>query len=342
MTAAGGTSPGVADLRREEVVLPGVPSLGRLYARGAAASGRLVLARRFGRGPVDLPEVAYVVAGVQADAAHLTAYQHLLGETASDVLPAGFVHVLAFPVATAVMARPDFPLPLAGLVHLANEITQHVPLRLGQAVDVRAWAQGLAAHRTGTTVELVTEVRLAGPARELREGPVAWRGVSTYLAKGTHLVRGGAGDDGGAGVADGVEGTGGADGRSGSGSGARPAFVAPVPTARWELDAGTGRRYAAVSGDRNPIHLSAVSAKALGFPRAIAHGMDTAARALATVGAERGDAFTWSVEFAKPVLLPGSVAVRVAADDGPGGGWTYAGWHPRSGKVHLTGSVRPL
>ncbi|WP_412868655.1 MaoC/PaaZ C-terminal domain-containing protein [Cellulomonas sp. 179-A 4D5 NHS] len=329
MTAAGGTSAGrdlaqdLADLR-EEVVLPGVPSLGRLYARGAASSGRLALARRLGRGPVDLPEVAYLVAGVQPDAAHLTAYQHLLGETASDVLPAGFVHVLAFPVATAVMARPDFPLPLAGLVHLANEVTQHVPLRLGQAVDVRAWAQGLAAHRTGTTVELVTEVRLAGAARELGEGPVAWRGVSTYLAKGTHLVR-----------------AGGADGGETPGE-ARPAFVPPVPTARWELDAGTGRRYAAVSGDRNPIHLSAVSAKALGFPRAIAHGMYTAARALATVGAERGDAFTWSVEFAKPVLLPGSVAVRVAADGEPGDGFTYAGWHARTGKVHLTGSVRPL
>nr|WP_258727278.1 MaoC/PaaZ C-terminal domain-containing protein [Cellulomonas sp. NS3] len=341
-------------MRREEVVLPGVPSLGRLYARGAAASGRLALARRFGRGPVDLPEVAYLVAGVQADATHLTAYQHLLGETASDVLPAGFVHVLAFPVATAVMARPDFPLPLAGLVHLTNEVSQHVPLRLGQAVDVRAWAQGLAAHRTGTTVELVTEVRLAGAARELGEGPVAWRGVSTYLARGMHLVRAGAGADGG-GVTGGVGGSDGARGddardggargggaADGGGAQARPAFVPPVPTARWELDAGTGRRYAAVSGDRNPIHLSAVSAKALGFPRAIAHGMYTAARALATVGAERGDAFTWSVEFAKPVLLPGSVAVRVAADGAPGDGYTYAGWHARTGKLHLTGSVRPL
>lgn len=349
MTAGGGTSAGrdvaaqdPADLRREEVVLPGVPPLGRLYARGAASSGRLVLARRLGRAPVDLPEVAYLVAGVQADAAHLTAYQHLLGETASDVLPAGFVHVLAFPVATAVMARPDFPLPLAGLVHLANEVTQHVPLRLGQAVDVRAWAQGLAAHRTGTTVELVTEVRLAGAARDLGEGPVAWRGVSTYLAKGTHLVRAGDGFDRGSGATGGTDGSRDDVAVDGAAAHARPAFVPPVPTARWDLDAGTGRRYAAVSGDRNPIHLSAVSAKALGFPRAIAHGMDTAARALATVGAARGDAFTWTVEFAKPVLLPGSVAVRVAADGAPGDGYTYAGWHARTGKLHLTGAVRPL
>lgn len=312
------TADDLADLRREEVVLPGVPSLGRLYARGAAASGRLVLARRLGRAPVDLPEVAYLVAGVQADPAHLTAYQHLIGESASDVLPAGFVHVLTFPVATALMARPDFPLPLAGLVHLANHVTHAVPVRLGQALDVRAWAEGLAAHRTGTTVDLVTEVRLAGPAREPGDGPVVWRGVSTYLAKGTHLLPRGAT----------VE--------------ERAAFVPPVPTGRWDLDAGTGRRYAAVSGDRNPIHLSALSAKALGFPRAIAHGMDTAARALATVGAARGDAFTWSVEFAAPVLLPGTVAVRVAEDDGPGAGHRYAGWHPRTGRLHLRGAVLPL
>ena len=43
---------------------------------------------------------------------HLTEYQHLLGESASDALPAGFVHVLAFPRGRALMVRADFPLPL--------------------------------------------------------------------------------------------------------------------------------------------------------------------------------------------------------------------------------------
>jgi acyl dehydratase len=94
-----------------------------------------------------------------------------------------------------------------------------------------------------------------------------------------------------------------------------------------------------VSGDRNPIHLSALSAKALGFPRAIAHGMYTASRALADVGAARGDAFDWSVEFVKPVLLPGTVTVRIASS---AEGFTFAGWDARSGKPHLTGSVTPL
>src|SRR5690606_8549720 len=77
-------------------------------------------------------------------------------------------------------------------------------------------------------------------------------------------------------------------------------------------------RYAAVSGDRNPIHMHPLLAKAFGFPRTIAHGMYTAARLLAAVGAERGESYTWDVAFARPVLLPSTVAVRVAHPDAEG------------------------
>ncbi|MBO9554856.1 MaoC/PaaZ C-terminal domain-containing protein [Cellulomonas sp.] len=297
-----------ADAVTSTVVLPDVPGLAGVYARGAGASGRLAVARRLGRAPSALPPVVYAVDGVRADASRLTEYQHLLGEPASDRLPAGFVHVLAFPVATALMARTDFPLPLAGLVHLSNRVEQRAPVLLHDALDVRAWAEGLRAHRSGTQVDLVTEVRV-GPS-------LVWRGVSTYLARGVRL-----GVDGAAPDED------------------RDEFVPPTPTGRWRLAADTGRRYAAVSGDRNPIHLTALSAKALGFPRAIAHGMYTAARALADVGAARGDAFVWSVDFAKPVLLPGTVTVRVAHDDADG--FTFAGWDARSGKPYLTGTVVP-
>ena len=104
------------------------------------------------------------------------------------------------------------------------------------------------------------------------DGEVAWRGVSTYLARGLFLL---------------------GEGRR------RPlgaVRAARRPTGRWALAADAGRRYAAVSGDRNPIHLSSLAAKAFGFPRAIAHGMYTASLALAAVGAARGDAFDWSVD----------------------------------------------
>ncbi len=300
-----------------EVVLPSVPGLGGLYARGLGASARLAALSRLGRARAALPDVTYAVRGVTADADHLSAYQHLLGEPGSDVLPAGFVHVLAFPVATALMVRPDFPLPLAGMVHLANRVEQRRPVVLGERLDVRAHARDLRPHRSGAQVDLVTEVRADG-------GDPVWTGVSTYLARGVRLPADGRGD--------------GTPPATGPG---RPAFVPPVPTGRWTLGADVGRRYAAVSGDRNPIHLSAVTARPLGYRRAIAHGMYTAARALADVGRARTDAFTWAVEFATPVLLPGTVAVRTAPrTDGPG--YDCTGWDARSRKPHLTAAVVPI
>ena len=78
----------------------------------------------------------------------------------------------------------------------------------------------------------------------------------------------------------------------------------------------TGRAYAAVSGDFNPIHLSVLSAKALGMRRSIAHGMYLASRALADVGAAKGEAFRWDVAFEAPVFLPARVALDISY--GPG------------------------
>ncbi len=76
--------------------------------------------------------------------------------------------------------------------------------------------------------------------------------------------------------------------------------------AQWRLPAGLGRRYGAVSGDRNPIHLHPLTAKAFGFPRAIAHGMWTVARCLAEADPE-GRVTHAHAEFKAPVLLPATV-----------------------------------
>ena len=292
---------------RPEVELDRAPDLRRLYARGVAdtvgALGRSVTVTEG-----DLPDEALVLRGVWADVDRLTAYQRLVDEPVSDALPAGFVHVLTFPIAIALMVRADFPLPLIGMVHLANRVTQHRVITADEPLDLEVHATGLRQHRAGVSVDLVARARV-------HDG-VVWQGASTYLAKGARMAGAGAGE-----LAD-----------------ERSAFVAPVPTGQWRFDADAGRRYAAVSGDRNPMHTSRLAARAFGFPGRIAHGMYTAARALAAVGSSRGAAFDWAVEFARPVLLPSSVTVRVAPDDD---GFVLAAWDARSGKPHLTGAVRP-
>ena len=278
------------------VVLPDVPGLGGVYARGAASSVRP-------RRQTDLPDVEYVVRSVRADAAHLTEYQHLLGESASDRLPAGFVHVLAFPVATALMARNDFPLRLAGLVHLSNHVTQHRPLTLADSFDVRATRDQPAGAPDGNAgrpgdhgLASTTTSRGAGCRP-------TWRRASSCGVRAP----------------------------TSASPSSRPCRPASGCSPRTPV---AGTRRCPATATRSTCRRS--TAKAFGFPRAIAHGMYTASLALASVGAARGDAFEWSVDFFKPVLLPSTVSVRVAAG---ADGFDLAAW---SSVPHLTGTVTPL
>jgi len=89
-----------------------------------------------------------------------------------------------------------------------------------------------------------------------------------------------------------------------------------------------------VSGDVNPIHLHPLSAKAFGFPTAIAHGMWTAGRALASLQGRTDDAIAYDVEFRKPLRLPSRVDLRTRAVDS---GWDLG----VAGRVeHLRGTIR--
>ncbi|MFE4195018.1 MaoC family dehydratase [Paenarthrobacter sp. NPDC056912] len=300
----------------QPVILGELPSLSKLYVNAAAtAARRRVLGASGGKNK--LPAVSHEVRGVRADVGNLTAYQHLLGETASDALPAGFVHALAFPVSMSVMNRDDFPLPLLGMIHLKNHVQQYAPIQFSEALDIRSWAEGLSGHRAGTQLDVVAEVRAASTHELL------WRGVSTYLAKGVFLP--------------GIDKPG-----SSNGTVTMADFSPPDPTALWQLGLDTGRSYAAVSGDFNPIHLSVLSAKALGLRGSIAHGMYLASRALADVGAAKSDAFTWDVAFEAPVFLPAKVALDITTVPSASGTWLrsdFVAWNPRSGRRHFTGSV---
>ncbi|MGN8130416.1 MaoC family dehydratase [Paenarthrobacter sp. 22069] len=300
---------------QQPVILAEMPSLSKLYVNAAAqaARRRLLGAHDAAVLPTDSHEVRGVTVGVE----NLTAYQHLIGETASDVLPAGFIHAIAFPLAMSVMNRDDFPLPLLGMIHLRNSVEQRSPIVFTDALDMTARVENLRGHRAGTQVDVIAEVRRAGSP------DVHWRGISTYLAKGVFLP--------------GID--------KPTAAPPKSDFTAPDPTALWHLGVDTGRAYAAVSGDFNPIHLSVLSAKALGMRRSIAHGMYLAARALADVGPARGDSFTWDVEFEAPVFLPSRVALEIATDQSGSGAWkhsTFVAWNPGSGRRHFSGMVSAL
>jgi acyl dehydratase len=107
----------------------------------------------------------------------------------------------------------------------------------------------------------------------------------------------------------------------------------------WHLPGDLGRRYAAVSGDRNPIHMHALTAKAFGFPRAIAHGMWSKAHCLAALEQRLPDSFGVSVDFGRPMLLPGEVAF--GSEDLENGAIGFAVWDERGSRRHLGGHIAP-
>ncbi|WP_234417859.1 MULTISPECIES: MaoC/PaaZ C-terminal domain-containing protein [Miniimonas] len=302
--------------------LAALPATGPLYAGALARAGRAMVATAsVGEG---LPDRALRVADVHLDRARLDAYCRLIGETAGEAAPPGFVHVTLFPLQLALMGRADFPLPMLGMVHVANRVEQLRAVRTDDALVATTWARDLVGRpvgsgdRLGTQVELVTEARVGRP-----DGELVWQGVSTYLAKGVQLPD--------LALLDRPE---------------RPAFSPPVPTGGWTTAKLTSREYATVSGDRNPIHTHALAARAFGFRGTIAHGMDTAARALAALGPLRGEAFTWTAEFAAPVPVPGRVALRLErAEDldvtagGVRPGWSMTAWDPRRGALHLRSAL---
>lgn len=234
-------------------------------------------------------------------------------------LPSVLVHIAGFPAAMDLMAQPDFPLPLLGMVHLENRVRHHRPVPAGVPLEVAASAANPAPHPAGTTVEMVVTVH--GPDGDRPgEGPLLlWEGTSTYLGRGVHLA-----------------------GQPRTDRTAREEFVAPELTARWRLPASTGRDYAAVSGDYNPIHVNPLAARALGQKGMIAHGMYLAGRMLA--GREpAGAGHAWTISFATPVPLPGSVSLGVthssAGTARADGATEVTAWNGRNGKPHFTGRI---
>lgn len=202
------------------------------------------------------------------DPEHLAAYAHLCGFTLRDELPPTYPHVLGAPLHLALLAKAPFS--AVGVVHIANRIIQHRPLLLGEALTITASTQGFEPHRRGKTFDFVTEARV--------RDELVWQGFSTNLKRG-------GGDES---------------------APKPPAFEEPPVTAQWRVADDLGRRYASVSGDHNPIHLHPIAAKALGFPRAIAHGMWTKARCLSSL--RLPDSFAVEVRFKQPILLPSKVS----------------------------------
>jgi acyl dehydratase len=247
------------------------------------------------------------LAGVSAKPEDVAAYAKVCGFALRDTLPPTYPHMLAFPLHMAVMSDGSFPFGAVGLVHVENSIAQKRPIGIYEEMTIRVRPTKLHPHPKGKTFSIETEV--------LVDGKVVWESVSTMLRRGK------------------------GDGSTKQERGFEPLPADAPASAEWKLGGDLGRRYAGVSGDRNPIHMHSLTAKPLGFPSAIAHGMWTKARALAQLESKLPDSFEADVRFRKPVLLPARVEFASREQEGE---ILFAVRDAKKGTPHLDGRVQPL
>ena len=251
----------------------------------------------------DFGDITRQIEGTLVDPAKVAAYAAVCGFESRAQVPLPYVHMLAFPLHMDIMTSAAFPYPAIGTVHVANSIHQVRPLTGGERLDIDVTATNLRPHRKGKVFDMVAHARV--------DGEDVWESTSTYLRLGKH-------DASAKPEGDSLE-------------------VVPSNGVLWRLPANLGRRYGTVSGDRNPIHLYPLTAKAFGFNRQIVHGMWSLARCVAAIDSRLPDDVTVDVEFKKPIFLPGTVAFGSRVVDG---GIDFALTDPRKGSPHLVGRSR--
>lgn len=302
----------------EYTQLPAIPNLLSQYGKAALSSVPVVGGSR---DATSLPAKGVEVSGVKVDVANLAAYTSVCALRLGDALPLTYPFTMSFPLTMQLMLDPGFPFPAMGSVHLFNEIESRRPLRAGDELSIRAHAENLREHPSGLIVDVVTEIRTGDDDDE-----PAWLQRSSMLSKRRTSL-------------------------SPAKDSPRPPKPEPPtaaeigdPTVVRSVSESEIAEYAAVSGDRNPIHVSGVGAKAFGFPGVIAHGMWTAATLLGTVEGQIPQRARYSVEFGKPVVLParlGIYARRAVTADEPA--WTITARNPKKlGTVHATAKLEEL
>lgn len=260
-------------------VVPRMPSLLELYGRVAAGA----LKPKLPRSLEGHPRIAVAVAEpIVVDPARLTAYLKLVhfptpaaadggGKDGGVDAPAAFLFAEAFRVGMLAMAQPSFPFNVLGAVLSRSALRLERPVRVGEALLFSAEIDPASYRRNakGDAEAVVRTVAREAPSASAnggnggKAGDVVWSSDLTVLVLDPKRSRGGGGG-GGAGQ----------KAHKAAAAGDAPPQPPHLTLAHELRIAGdAGRRYGALSGDRNPIHLHALTARLFGFRRPIAHAM---------------------------------------------------------------------
>ena len=256
------------------------------------------------KGEKVLPQVEYVVDSFKVDQKHLKAYNEVCGFKNNGYIPAIYLAVLSQSLQMHMMTQEAFPFAILGLVHIRNQIKQTRKVGVNEQLTLSCKFGELQPHDKGVQFDFITTAKVGNE--------VVMEGTTTYLAR-----------------------------QKTNGKVAAKVAESKAPAyemqAEWNVSENTGRRYALTSGDFNLIHIHAITAKAFGFKQAIAHGMWSKAKALASLTLP--DSYEADVWFKLPMYLPSKVEVLTANEAKD---IEVRIRNSKNQKPHVSGSIKAL
>ncbi|MFH2060197.1 MAG: MaoC/PaaZ C-terminal domain-containing protein [Pseudomonadota bacterium] len=200
-----------------------------------------------------------------------------LSDNRSGHIPISYFQSLFVSLLGKFITSEYFPINPLGLIHIFQSIELKRTICIDEPLDLSCTLSDMTQTPKGIESKFNLQINV--------KGELVWQGVSVFLSKNRAIEK------------------------------KTKKKQDPVVLKKNQtifVPSGTGRKYAAVSGDYNPLHLYSFLAKCFGFKRAIAHGMWSMARVIASLDKEFGLCHGPSyVEtfFKRPVFMPATLTL---------------------------------
>jgi hypothetical protein len=241
----------------------------------------------------------------------IQAYREVCGFANDGHLPILYPHVLTSAMHINMLADKRFPVSALGAVHARTHILQRRPIAESETVDLCCRFSDKRVLKAGLEVDITTIV-LAG-------GEPIWESVNAYLFRGKKF--GAVGDP-------------------------HPwtqfdEASPPTIESTWHVPSNMGKRYAKITGDYNPIHVSRILAKAFGFKRDIIHGFWSLGRGLSLLPDFAYDAPSrLDAAFKGPIFMDSDTALKAHETDE--GGFRFDMFCGKNPRPCITGTLRHI
>jgi len=267
-----------------------------------------VLFRKSSTTPESYPRLTISIDNVQAKTNNIAKYRSLFDLPNDGTLPHLYLNNLVFKLHLALLSSKHFPYPALGLVLVRNESIQYRDIGNEEYLDITCTLERSTFVERGKEFDLLTKIYVSGT--------IIWESTTSLLyqcdTEPAKIVK----------------------------RKTKPAPSVPVSNSSWNINRNSGRRYAMVTGDINPIHIHNFFARRFGFKRAVAHGMWTNGRALADLRCHvPKPPYRVTTVFHLPIYLGERVLFQYSLNEN---NISYEIKHTNNLLVYMSGSISPL